>query len=640
MQRLLVTALILLGVALSRAQEFPPAPPPPPTPAPPVRDAGAIAVRLGVGTGVIAGTVFTDEPNARPLRRVTLSLSSTGGPSVTRMTTSDDQGRFAFTRLPAGTYTAVRANKGGFVSTVYGQKRVNGLGIPIALADGQRVNITIRMLRGGVITGTVTDQTGKPATGVSVQAMAIRTMSGERQPAGPAMAGSGGTDDRGMYRIYNLAPGDYLVSASPRFLTGGEIRPVTADEVRWAQQQLQPGAGAPSGATAPGRPAPPPKPGQAVAYSPVYYPGTSDAAAAAPITVAAGQEMTNVDLRIGFVPTARIEGLVVEPDGQPAQNVQLSVVPKADAGLGLMPPMMLFETMVSNRPQVIGGKFTLPAMKPGEYVISARAAPRGDAPTPGAGRGGASPAMSLWALTDLSVGGVDQSGVVVRLEPGMMLSGRIAFEGTTLQPPPDLSRVSLRLSMAPNPTGMTVSINPATAQVSADGTFMFAGVTPGRYLLSGAAPAAAAVPGVNWQIKSAMADGVDAADLPLEMRPGQNVADTVLTFTDKSAEVSGMLTDGNGKPTSDFSVILFPVNKALWYQRSRRLKPPVRTGTDGRFRFTSVPAGDYYLAALTDFEQADLASPAFLDQVATSGAIKITVGEGEKTVQDLRLAGG
>jgi hypothetical protein len=85
---------------------------------------------------------------------------------------------------------------------------------------------------------------------------------------------------------------------------------------------------------------------------------------------------------------------------------------------------------------------------------------------------------------------------------------------------------------------------------------------------------------------------------------------------------------------------MFPVDKTLWYQRSRRLRQPVRTGTDGRYRFANVPAGDYYLAALTDFEPADVSDPAFLDQIAGSAAIKISVGEGEKKVQDLKLAGG
>ena len=242
----------------------------------------------------------------------------------------------------------------------------------------------------------------------------------------------------------------------------------------------------------------------------------------------------------------------------------------------------------------------------------------------------------------MTVNGVDQSGVVLRLEPGMTVVGRIAFEGTALQPPADLSRVSLRLQTPPSASGVTVSINPTTAQVAANpGTFTFAGVTPGRYLLAATPPPAATpVAGTTWQVKSAMVAGLDMVDAPFDVKPGQNVSDAVVTFTDKTAEVSGTLLDAAGKPTSDFSVLLFSADRTQWFQRSRRFRAPARAGTNGKFKFINLPPGDYYVAALTDFEQADLNNAAFLEQVAATGAIKITVAEGEKKTQDLRLAGG
>ena len=87
--------------------------------------------------------------------------------------------------------------------------------------------------------------------------------------------------------------------------------------------------------------------------------------------------------------------------------------------------------------------------------------------------------MTMWATADITVNGIDQSGIALRLEPGMTLTGRVAFDGATLQPPTDLSRVSIRLTAAPNPGGVTVSVGASTAQVAADGTFRIEGVTPG-----------------------------------------------------------------------------------------------------------------------------------------------------------------
>ena len=65
----------------------------------------------------------------------------------------------------------------------------------------------------------------------------------------------------------------------------------------------------------------------------------------------------------------------------------------------------------------------------------------------------------------------------------------------------------------------------------------------------------------------------------------------------------------------------------------------MRTGIDGTFKFTNVIAGDYLLAALPDFEMNDIYKPEYLEQVAAS-AMKITIGEGEKKVQNLKIAGG
>jgi hypothetical protein len=54
---------------------------------------------------------------------------------------------------------------------------------------------------------------------------------------------------------------------------------------------------------------------------------------------------------------------------------------------------------------------------------------------------------------------------------------------------------------------------------------------------------------------------------------------------------------------------------------------------------SSLPPGDYYLAALAEVARADLADPAYLEQVAAS-AIRITLALGERKVQDFRLGGG
>jgi hypothetical protein len=49
--------------------------------------------------------------------------------------------------------------------------------------------------------------------------------------------------------------------------------------------------------------------------------------------------------------------------------------------------------------------------------------------------------------------------------------------------------------------------------------------------------------------------------------------------------------------------------------------------------------GEYYLAAVGDLDQTVLYTPAFLEPLVSS-AMKITLAESEKKVQDVRIAGG
>src|SRR6185503_2350391 len=64
-----------------------------------------------------------------------------------------------------------------------------------------------------VITGTVIDEYGEATAGIQVRVMRYAMQGGRRMLQ---QSGNGSTDDRGVYRVYGLQPGDYLVSAVPR----------------------------------------------------------------------------------------------------------------------------------------------------------------------------------------------------------------------------------------------------------------------------------------------------------------------------------------------------------------------------------------------------------------------------------------
>ena len=594
----------------------------------PARDAPTVP---STGTASISGTVVINEPGGGPLRRATVSLSvRTNTVSVARQTTTDDQGRFVFANLPAATYSPPTVAKPGFVTSSYGETRPGGVGTPLTLAEGQKLSVAFRLLRGAVITGRLADA-GHPVAQTNVNAVPIRMVNG-RRTASSGRSFSAQTDDRGIYRIYGLSPGDYLVSASPRRTVNAEIRLVTDAELQWAAQQLSGGGGGAIPAPGFGNAAEPP-PSQPLDYAPVFYPGTGDAAAAVAVSVAAGQERSGIDFNVTYVPTAKIEGVVLDAGGAAAANVQINIVPLMADDAAQLGPISMFDTMMlMTRPNIANGRFSFAGIRPGRYTVFARAAAPGEAPAaaPGRGRGG-TPPLTLWASQDLTVEGRDLTGLELRLQPGLTLRGRVTFDSASGTPPEDLSRLSFRLTPAPT-AGYTVTVNPPLPEVSPDGTFRLEGVAPGKYVVN------ASLPGGQppWMLRSARVGEIDAADVGFDVRPNQAPPEIELLFTTRTAELSGRLLDGTGKPSAALSIFLFSVDPQQWSQRTRWIRPPVRAGTDGSFRFTNLLPGEYYLAALSDFDQADIFQPDFLEQVAAA-AMKIAIGEGEKKAQDIRI---
>ena len=127
-------------------------------------------------------------------------------------------------------------------------------------------------------------------------------------------------------------------------------------------------------------------------------------------------------------------------------------------------------------------------------------------------------------------------------------------------------------------------------------------------------------------------------DFPVEVKPNEDVADITLLLTTKTQELNGTLTDAQNQPATDYSVIVYSTEQQYWTPQSRRIVS-VRPGTDGKFTIRGLPAGDYLMAAVTDVEPGEWFDPEFLQQLRAASA-RVTLNEGDKKTQDLRLGGG
>jgi uncharacterized protein (DUF2141 family) len=659
----------------------------------PSRDA---QVQPATGTGVIAGTVLTEGSGTAVRRaRVTLTGAELRG---SRSATTTDQGAFSFTALPAGRYT-LSASKPGYVNITYGARRAGRPGTPIQLVDGQKMEKAVLSLpKGAVVTGVVIDEHGEPSPGTQVRVMRAVMRTGEKTFE---QAGQDQTDDRGIYRIYGLQPGDYIVNALPRNSNLGDLQQNIRSEIESLMQQVQAlnaaggGRGGDGGGGGrAGRGGPPDQamlgrgggrgqqlleqanalqqqlqqPDQAVAYAPVFYPGTTAPNTATTVALGVGDERGGIDFQLQLVPTARVEGTVITPEGMQPQNLQISLTALGDGGAAAMPGVGASSTRVNN------GRFQFSAVNPGQYRLTARApiratdqaaaqtaaaqnaaAGRGGQAFGGRGGGPGGPGQItqvLWASTDITVNGQNITDISLALQPGMTIRGRVMFDGSNMPPPADLTRIRVNIQPRGQQSGVEFGV-PAT-QVDSTGAFTITGLPPGKYSLNaniqqdgggragaaggragGAGGVGAAAP--QWVIRSAATGAGDAMDFGLVVEPNQDVSVT-LTFVDRNQEISGTIQDGTGKPVADVTIILFPSDKRYWVPQARRIRSS-RPGTDGKFNFSSLPPGQYNLTAVTDVEPGEWFNPDFLSQLL-GASVSVTIGEAERKVQDLRVAGG
>jgi hypothetical protein len=112
----------------------------------------------------------------------------------------------------------------------------------------------------------------------------------------------------------------------------------------------------------------------------------------------------------------------------------------------------------------------------------------------------------------------------------------------------------------------------------------------------------------------------------------------VITFTDRPSTLSGSATTPSGQPDAGAAVIVFPVDRQAWAgtgSTPRRLRN-VRTAQDGSYSFANLPAGDYFVAGVSDASTADWQSVEFLAALSRS-AVRVTIAEGERKTQALTV---
>jgi hypothetical protein len=575
------------------------------------------------GTASISGSVVLAGPGREPARRVRVTLTNLARTSPGQTTTTDDTGAFAFAGLPAGRFE-LQAFKAAYLRSSYGASRPDRAGTPIVLRDGERIaSLSMTMVRGAVISGTVRNKEGRAVPGVNVRVLRLgyNAVTGERTLGLPSSGSAAMTDDRGQYRAYGLPPGGYLVLVPDAGRTGGgnpdEFRVLSSAEVRQAMQQA---SRAPTASPATGSTGPTPAPSSPtpVSYAPVFHPGVTHVGAASTVTLVASEERGNIDVVLQLVPTSTISGTITSPAGALPPMLGVGLVPSGHntemlSGAGLR------GQSATLRPD---GTYEFSGIPPGSYTIKARV---------GYGRGTALPnGPALWASADVAVNG-NNLNVPLVLQPGVTIHGRVVFEGAQ---PTAVQMQALSFKLLPLGSGGAL-LSSGGGRVDAEGRFTFGGIVPDTYqFLTQWTDAAASG---RWTIKNSVANGRDAFESPLRVMPNQAVEWTI-TYTDLPTAIAGIFQDRGGRAATDYYMLLFPADRNYWTPGSRRIRT-TRPDSEGAFSLKGLPPGDYLLAALTDLENGEWNDPALLEQVLPAAA-RVTLRDGQTTNQDFRIGGG
>lgn len=165
---------------------------------------------------VIRGTVVENQ-TGHPLARAAVNLQPVGAGSGTPQSVrTNSYGAFEFAAVPAGAYL-ISAARLAFAPVQFGQKRWNSAGVPVAVAADDAPFLTIRLPRYGAIAGTVLDEND---VGLPEHEVAVYT---NTRP--PKLLARAHTDDRGMYRLFGLVPGSYLVRSMAKLYEDASYLP-------------------------------------------------------------------------------------------------------------------------------------------------------------------------------------------------------------------------------------------------------------------------------------------------------------------------------------------------------------------------------------------------------------------------------
>ena len=528
--------------------------------------------------GTISGKIVNE--NGEPMAGATLLVRRVNAHTTGRMSATDTEGSFLINNLDPGLYT-IFANAPGYTAVP------SDPDAPTYYRIGDSVRI--ELIRGGVITGTVTNGAGEPVIAVRVRATMIRDSKGQVPRMASFALVEQLTDDRGIYRIYGLAPGTYLVSAGGSSSQSFQLNPYDLD-------------------------------------IPTYAP-SSTRDNAAEITVGSG-EVSNVDIRYRGEPGYTISGNVK------VMGTDVASITLAPAGGSFVPGSGAFQMPGSRG-------FAFNGIGDGDYDLVAQEVTTSQT--------SAIPQMAFSEPRRVTVKGASVTGIVLTTKPLASVSGRVLVE-TSKAPECKWKRPLLLTETLvqfrrhekdiEKQDLLTRRVMGTSASPDITGAFLLRNLLPGRYqfdlrfyarywylhsITRNNAPATTAQKPVA-ELK------MDAAANWTVVKSGEQLKNLTITLTEGAASLHGRLL--SAEPPAGLSLYLVPAEPDKAADVLRFFVTEITA--DGTFAINNLPPGRYLvLAHAAGAETATLAKLR-LPESATARTKLRRTAETQKSEIDLK----
>ncbi|MEK7829923.1 MAG: carboxypeptidase-like regulatory domain-containing protein, partial [Acidobacteriota bacterium] len=412
---------------------------------------------------------------------------------------------------------------------------------------------SIRLSKGGVITGQITDNLGQPLIGAQIIAQRLRDGKGGRVWERSIWQRNSETDDQGVYRVYGLPSGNYVIGTIPASVDGFS-----------RMERLTP--------------------------SPVYYP-SGTRSAAKEVSVQVGDEISGINIRFQDNPGHTISGTI--------SGTAKTAQPGDDTGV------LLFDAetkeIVSAAQVDSTNNFVFFAVPDGEYELFARIGGAGSQESYG------SPAQQV------TIKGSDVTSIDLRMIKYGSVAGRVIIEpalpGESKCVPTSQSSVEEILLTPKSNLRNPRSINSLTSassdwqfsiQPNAKGEFALPSLEPDEYRLE------ANLPNENWFVRSmtlpasgAAKTKTDAARSPINLKSGEKISNLEITVAEGAASLSGRVPnkeakEGGNRP-SRLRVFMIPAEAAAADDVLRYREAVIEK--NGSFEFKYLAPGKYRLLA-------------------------------------------